>query len=100
MVDATERFARFLDSIKDMDYPRIMWEAESACAGAEPARGPKAGRATRVEYAGLLKGFLFFMQHGIKPAGVSDEHFQLFRPVVENLVQKKQMLPEALKLFK
>lgn len=51
-------------------------------------------------YGNFLGAFLFFMRcRVIKPASISDEDFQLFRPVCENLVKKGQLPAEVMKCF-
>jgi hypothetical protein len=53
------------------------------------------------EYNKFVRAFLFFMRNPvIRPAGIDDWDFQLFRPVCEKLVQKKQLSPQVLDLFK
>jgi hypothetical protein len=39
------------------------------------------------------------MSQGVKPIGVSAYDFRLYRIVVEYLVAKEQMKPEAIELF-
>ena len=57
----------------------------------------------RKEYSKFLKGFIFFIEQGyksgIKPRGISDSDFQLFRPVCENLLKKGQFSSQAMTLF-
>lgn len=44
--------------------------------------------------------FLFYLNRGIKPAGIYEEEFEQFKPIVENLISKGHLLPSALEVFK
>ena len=59
----------------------------------------KARQQGCVEYAEKLKAFLAFMRTQAKPAGINEWDFELFRPVAENMIQKKTFEPEVLNLF-
>ena len=50
-------------------------------------------------YFDALKGFIYFMRYKQKPYRIKEENFQMFRSVCENLVAKKQLLPDILKVF-
>jgi hypothetical protein len=39
------------------------------------------------------------MRNSTRPGGLKDEEFQLYRPVVEALVQKRQFKPTILTVF-
>jgi hypothetical protein len=52
-----------------------------------------------MEYAGLLKEFLFFLQHRKRPGAVSSADFALFRPIADNLVAKGELDGSVLELF-
>lgn len=104
MISYNYRINEFLDAVKEKDFIEIIRlaeaEVEAAEYGLSGVKGAKAKRASGApEYAALLKGFLFFMKNGIKPYGVDDEYFQLFRPVVTNLVEKKLFKPGILNAF-
>lgn len=104
MPDPTLKFRSFLDRVKDEDAVRIIsaarYESASALASAKRTRSkaPDRSRAYR-GYDRLLGGFLFFMQHGVKPDGLSQDEFLMLRPVVESLVKRGQLKPEALSQF-
>jgi len=104
MISPSYNIKEFVEAIKDEDYVEVIRQANLEVG--EPERrsfGVKGAIRARqqgsVEYAAVLKGFLFFMQYGVKPAGVTDSHFQLFHPVCENLVQKGQLKPGILNFF-
>ena len=86
-------FTKFIDAIKDKDFFEIVKLGEQEASNVE--RTLTSGRKGVVEarkrcgnYLALLGEFLFFMKNGIKPYGVYEENFQLYRPVCENLVKK------------
>ena len=94
----------FIERIKDKNYPEIILEAQDEVYRAENGSfGVKGAVAKRnsgsIEYASDLKGLIFFLGNGIKPFGVSDSVFYSFKPICENLVNKKQFKPEILNLF-
>ena len=41
------------------------------------------------KYRDFISGFMFFLNTGIKPHGLPDSDFQLFKPIITNLVDKK-----------
>jgi len=53
----------------------------------------------KTKYSEQIKAFLLFMSQGIKPMGISAHDFRLYRIVVEYLVAKEQMKPEAIEIF-
>ena len=53
-----------------------------------------------LDYAENLKGLVWFLNTGIKPAGVNDIDFQLFKPLIEDLVDRNQLKEEILKRFR
>jgi len=100
-------FQAFLNSVSDLEYPEMMWEAKrekmAVERGLSPGRGikgiDKQYRYKAIKYNELLGGFLFLLRKGIKPAGVSDWDFQSFRPVIEKLVEKGQLQSTILSWF-
>jgi hypothetical protein len=97
--------AKFIEKIKDMDYAQILVEAQQevyrAESGTSGIKGAvKKREAGALEYAAEVKGLIFFLSSGIKPAGVSNHIFYSFKPIVQNLVNKKQFKPDALEVFK
>jgi hypothetical protein len=51
------------------------------------------------DYVSIIKGLHWLLQNGGKLGGVCDRDFQLFLPIVKNLIEKGQMEPEFLVLF-
>jgi hypothetical protein len=103
MRSATDLVA-FLESIRDCDLNSTIREADREAVRYEyrtggRSRGSRDAREGQIRYAEQLKGLIFFLRFGIKPNGVSDEVFQLFRPLCEALVAKGQLLPAVLNCF-
>jgi len=95
--------AEFTEAVKEKDYPEIIRLAEQELREARnlPWRGVDKGkRECIIAYGTFLRSFLFFMRgSGIRPSSLSDEDFQLLRPVCERLVQKGQFIPEIIDFF-
>ena len=58
---------------------------------------PKEREKECYEYIREIKGFLFFLRSGSRPTGA--RCFDLFRPVCQNLIDKKVFKPEAINAF-
>ena len=95
---AHEQFRTFLDGVRDKDFQTIIHAAESEHGGYS-TRERRRGHDQRTAYRALMSGFLHFMRFGMKPAGVEDADFQMFRPVCESLVARGELKPEVLELF-
>ena len=105
----------FIEAVQDKDYPEIiLMAAQEATEVRGLSLGPRPKAKERPMelqawkhrefviqgYEDFLKGFLFFMRFvSIKPGSVSDNDFQLFRPVCQNLVNKGQFKPEVMNFF-
>lgn len=94
----------FIEKVKDKNYLEIMMDAQREAYGAEQGTSGVKGAVKKREdgalkYADDLKGLIFFLGNGIKPFGVSDSVFHSFKPICENLVNKKQFKPEILEVF-
>lgn len=94
-----------LKMVHDLSKFEVIQESNRSYKWAEGVRIPKTNRDKRSieymihEYVDAVRGLSFFLQCGMKPGGVNEEVFQSFRPLMENLVKKKQLLPSVLKLF-
>ena len=94
----------FIDKVKDMDYHDIMNYGDREVARMESISFSKPGAVKdknfeRTKYSEQIKGFLLFMRSGTKPIGISEYDFKLYRIVVEYLVAKEQIKPEAIEIF-
>ena len=95
----------FIERIKDMDYTQILVEAQQevyrAESGTSGVKGAiKKREAGALRYAAEVKGLIFFLNSGTKPMGVNNHIFYSFKQIVQNLVNKKQLKPEALEVFR
>lgn len=106
---------KFIEAIQDEEYPEIIRlaqqeaiEADGLSFGQKPEVKDKPMEAQAWEnrkwacqqYREFIGAFVFFIRSRIKPDGIDDSDFQLFRPVCENLVQKGQCRPEVMDYFK
>jgi hypothetical protein len=104
MISNTYDFAVFIKAMVGKDYIDILRLAEQEAYEVERrsynVRGaPRAREHGSVHYGHELGEFLFFLNSGMKPAGVSEQTFASYRPVIEVLVERKQLLPSVLKFF-
>jgi hypothetical protein len=95
----------FLNRIKDLDWHQMIDITSKEVGHVESIsyniKGAVKNREQgSVGYIDFLKGFLFWLSNGIKPAGLSNDEFRTFRPICEKLIEKKQLKPEALSVFK
>ena len=94
----------FVQRVKDLDLDQIVdaakqevYETESTSYGVPGA--PDARAEGSVRYASFLKGLLFYLRSGKRPAGLTAEEFHILRPLVESLVRRGQLLPAVLQDF-
>jgi len=104
MDDNHYNFEGFIEIVKDMDYHDIMKVGDREVAEMESIPTSNLGTGMdldmdRKKYSDQIKAFLSFMRQGIKPEGISAYDFKLYRIVVEYLVAKEQMKPEAIEIF-
>ena len=97
-------FVDFIEKVKDMDYHDIINYGDREVAKMESELYSNLGAEKdidmeRKKYFDQINAFLLFMSQGIKPMGVSAYDFRLYRIVVEYLVAKEQMKPEAIDIF-
>ena len=97
-------FVDFIEKVKDMDYHDIMNYGDREVANMESKSYSNLGAEKDINmenkiYSDKIKAFLLFMSQGIKPMGVSAYEFRLYRIVIEYLVAKGQMKPEAIEIF-
>jgi len=97
-------FDEFLKQIEDLSLHEMILAANARCAALERGSYGIRGAVKRRELgstklADKIKGLLFWLQNGMKPAGLSDSDFRLLRPICVKLIEKKQLKEEALELF-
>ena len=104
MGEKQHNFVDFIEKVKDMDYPDIINYCEREVSDMESKSNSNLGAEKDInmeskKYSDQIKAFLLFMSQGIKPMGVSAYDFRLYRIVVEYLVAKEQMKPDAIEIF-
>ena len=104
MISLNFSIAEFVDTVKGLSLARIMSDTEREVDLAEYASFASKGsrdfkRRGSVHYAETLKGLMFLLRYGRKPDGVSPVDFQLFRPIIDGLVNRGELKSEALQLF-
>ncbi|MDR2004085.1 MAG: hypothetical protein LBQ74_13720 [Prevotella sp.] len=52
-----------------------------------------------MRYNDFVHEFLFFIQSGIKPAGMRDDDFNRTKPIIEKLVEKGQLKRTILEMY-
>jgi len=100
----TYDFDDFLCRMSALGYLDILFKANKETTNVEKGSAGVKGAVERrkmgsLEYVQKIKEFLFFMQHGQKPAGVSAEDFQKYYQVVKPLVDKGQFSSSVLTMF-
>jgi hypothetical protein len=104
-------FAGFLGRVFNMSLDEMIEAAEKEAERVErllhPPKGER-GVGKRLSYPAhhystLLGGFLFFLRaggkHGIKPTGMTKAEFMSLKPVLEELVEKRDLPPSVLEAF-
>jgi hypothetical protein len=97
-------FVDFIEKVKDLDYHDIMNYSNREVDKMESILYSNRGAEKDInfknkKYSEEIKAFILFISKGIKPVGVSAYDFRLYRIVVEYLVAKEQMKPEAIEIF-
>ena len=94
----------FIERVRNLDKPELLREVLSVGAAADKrlyGRGStEARRLGAVEFVRLLNGLAHFLQDKTKPASLSNEEFAQFQPIIRILVEKGQMKPSDLDVFK
>jgi hypothetical protein len=97
MISHNYCFNNFVTHVKEKEIGEILSLAHQECYEAERkmsggTRGaPKARQEGCPKYVSLLKGLIFFLGNAVKPSGIADWEFQMYKPIVENLVMKEVM---------
>lgn len=105
MISSTFDFDKFVAAVKDLEYQEIQTatqaeiEAIDAKTGGHVKGAPAARKAGAPEYANLLRGLRCILTEGIRPNSVRDWDLPRMRPIIESLVRRGKMRPEALSIF-
>ena len=97
-------FPDFIERIKDKSWFEIIRSAEKEADLAEHSSSRVKGAVNNRQmgsmiYAQELKEFIFFMRQGIKPFTVNELNWNLYRKVVDKLVEKGHFMPSIYDLF-
>jgi len=98
-------FRRFITAIEDYDLKcdmiiRTIREVENVNRISYCSSGALKARSMGSErYLEQLKQFSFWLQNQIKPNGVSNGDFQLYRDVAEKLIEKGELNESVLEMF-
>ena len=96
MISQELNFSEFINAVKNKDKLDVLRLAELEAKEAEKISEIKVSGQNYFE---ALREFIYFMMYKQRPYRIKEEYFQMFRPVCENLVAKKQMSPDILKVF-
>lgn len=96
MISLEFDFSEFIDELKDKDKQVILSLAESEAKEAEKNAEIKGYGQDYVE---AVTGFIYFLRYQQKPFGINEKHFQMFRPLCQKLILKKQLASDVLKMF-
>jgi hypothetical protein len=99
MLTTAELFAKFLQTAKGKNRAEVLQLAQRERYPYAVAGKTIEARRPKIDYEALLGGLLFFLRYGMKPLGISEWDFQLFRPLCEDLVQNKHLPPEVMGMF-
>ncbi len=102
MISQSYNLGEFIREVKDKDYTEIVALAEREVALAERRSFGYKGCVKEREkgstrYAADLKGLLWSLKSGSRPAGV--HVFPQFCPIFESLIARRQLRPEAIDIF-
>jgi hypothetical protein len=98
MISSSYNFSGFFEALdaEDRDYLDIIYLAEQEATEVERMLyNPKS--LTKIpfheveNYAKTVKNFISFMRYGVKPVGVDNADFDLFRSVCMKLAEKGRL---------
>jgi len=105
MISDNYNFEKFLEVMRDKNLPEIQLLASTEAREAErlsssSSKGIEKATKMRIGYYSKRVGeFAFFMKSGIKPGGIDERDFELYRPICEKLVENGQFKPDILNRF-
>jgi hypothetical protein len=90
MISNSCNFNEFIQAVKDNEYFDILYKIDREATDAERCfyRAEVTTENREIcgkQYASILKNFLFYMRYGIRLRAISDDQFQLFQSVRQNL---------------
>ena len=96
MISMEFSFSDFISAIKDKNELDILRLAEAEAKDAEKLSEIKGYGQ---DYVDAVTGLIYFLRYHQKPYGIMEKHFQMFRPVCENLVAKHQLPSDVLNIL-
>ncbi len=109
MISDSFSLQEFVEAVKGKGADEIIRLAQRDIAEAERisfgVKGAvKARERGSMDYAGQLGGLVFWLERGhltaTKPDGVSRADFRAFRPIMDALIARGELPPEALDQFR
>jgi len=91
MISQSCDMKEFIEAIKDKDYLEAIYLADQEATAAERLKyKPRAAGKSKgcPNYADRLKGFIYFMRHGIRNRLLSDQEYETLRSIRESLLAK------------
>lgn len=93
MISQSCNMKEFIEAIKDKDYLEAIYLADKEATEAErlkyrSRKSPAANTTGCPNYADSLKGFIYFMRHGIRRRGLDDQEFEDLRSIREALMAR------------
>ena len=100
MISRNYRLEEFISAVLDKSMPQIqaLLITEQRDARSPMHRG-RAKAASQADYVEKLGQLLFFLGQGMKPSGVYDDEWRLYRRLTEALVKRGELKPEVMTLF-
>ena len=92
MISNNFNFDEFVAAIKGSNRQSIIDNAVREKREAMMMR--KVGR-----YVEILNGLVWLLQEGTKPSGVHPWEFAKMRPIINDLIERKELKPDALSVF-
>ena len=92
MISNNCKFDEFVAGVRDLDRDHIV-----ETAGQEKRDAMKIRPSGR--YVEILNGLIGLLHGGSRPGGVHPWEFAKMHPIIEGLVKRKQLKPEALSVF-
>jgi hypothetical protein len=105
MISDAFNFEEFLKAMLNKDFSEIIKMAEQEAYDVENrlykgGGGFQARKTGGLTYSKKVGEFIFFIRYGIRPSSTSNEDFAKYLPICNALIQRNQIKPSVLDLFK
>jgi len=91
-------FEDFLSSIRHLDRQDIHEIANKRFKELEKSKGV-ANKKEAIALAKQIEQFLYWLESGRRPPGIDKSEFMKFKPLCQNLIEKKQAKPSYITIF-